>query len=413
MALYEHQLNILRDDKKKVGLFLGTGSGKSLIALLLARGKTLVIAPKTQVLDGNWEREVKKNNLKIDLTVLSKETFRRDYAELPRFDTVIVDEAETCLGVTPNIRWRNKKPIPKASQLFEALYEYVNVMKPDRIYLATATITRSPMTVYGAGLVLGHNWDFYKYRDMFYTRLKIPNREIWVPKKDSLTKDKLANIVKKLGYIGRLSDYFDVPEQTYKTVYVELSKGQKERIKELPYEYPDPLVLVGKKHQVENGVLTGDEFNAPEEFENEKIEKIMDYAIEFPRMVIFARYTAQIHAIAKVLRDDGRKVLILDGSTKDRKGLLEDANSSDECIVIAQCQVSAGWELPDYPVMVFASMSYSVVDRVQSEGRILRANHLKKNLYITLVARGGIDEAVYKAINNKQDFIERLYVKGK
>ena len=47
--LYEHQLKIITDNRKKTGIFLGTGSGKTLIALSLARGKTLIIAPKTQV----------------------------------------------------------------------------------------------------------------------------------------------------------------------------------------------------------------------------------------------------------------------------------------------------------------------------------------------------------------------------
>ncbi len=407
--LYAHQKRIIDEDPEVAGLWLGTGSGKTLTALHLAKGKVLIIAPKTQKEDKNWERELEANNIGLKITVISKETFRRDWEHLPRFDTIIGDEAHTLLGVTPNIRYRNKQAIPKTSQLFEALLSYIQKHKPQRIYMATATIMRSPMTVWGAAKVLGKDWNFYEFRDIYYTKLPMPGREVWVPKSDSATKDRLAKTVQGLGYVGRLEDFFDVPDQSYKTIYLESTVAQAKRIKELPLEYPDPLVLLGKRHQVENGVLAGDEYLAPQEFDNEKIDKIMELAIEFPKMVVFAKYRAQIASLEETLAQNYR-VLTLTGDTKDRGEVISRANKASECIFICQAQISAGWELPDYPVMVFASMSYSLVDRVQAEGRILRANALKKNLYIDLVVKGGIDEAVYKSIKNKKDFNERLYL---
>lgn len=409
--LYQHQLDIIREDKPIAGLFLGTGSGKSLTALSLARGKTLVICPKTQKLDGNWEREVVKNNLKVNLTVISKETFRRDHATLESFDTIIVDEAHTCLGVMPNVRSRKRVIIPKTSQLFEALELFVERTKPARLYLCTATIIRSPMTVWGAAKILGKKWDFFDFRNTFYTRLPMPGREAWIVKSDSKTKDHLALLVRKIGYTGRLEDFFDVPPQVFKTMYVELTDKQKKRVKEMSLEYPEPLVRLGKIHQIENGVLAGDEYNKAESFDNQKIERIVDLAVEFPRMVVFAKYRAQIEQIAEALKREGKKVLTLTGDTKDRGNVILEANNSDECVFIAQAQVSAGWELPQYPVMVFASRTFSFVDYQQSLGRIQRANHIKKNLYINLVVKGGIDEAVDKSLLNKQDFDARIYLK--
>ncbi len=411
--LYKHQLDIITDDRPIAGLFLGTGSGKTLVALSLARGKTLVIAPKTQKEDQNWERENKKNNLNVDLTVISKETFRRDAHELPRFDTVIVDEAHTCLGVTPSLRWRNKEAIPKTSQLFEELQLFLRRTEPKRLYLATATIMRSPMTVWGAGQLLGHDWNFYEFRSTFYAKLPMPGREVWTPKKTVIVKERLAKLVRSIGYVGRLEEFFDVPDQTYKTMYVDLTPEQKTRIKELSLEYPDPLVLLGKKHQVENGVLTGNEFLEQESYPNGKIDKILELSIEFPKMVVFAKYRAQIDQIATALEKEGKNVLVLTGDTKDRGNVIAQANEATfdkGCIFIAQAQISAGWELPKYPCMVFASRTYSYVDYVQSLGRIQRANNIKKNLYINLVVKGGIDEAVDKALSNKQDFDERIYL---
>lgn len=116
MHLYAHQQRIIDADLAYAGLFLGTGSGKTRIALALARKRTLVICPKTQKEDGNWEREFmamcSSGPIGItELVTISKETFRRDWEKLPYFNTVIVDEGHTCLGVTPNTRYRKKKEI--------------------------------------------------------------------------------------------------------------------------------------------------------------------------------------------------------------------------------------------------------------------------------------------------------------
>lgn len=411
MELFAHQEKIINEDPLVCGLWLGTGSGKTLIALRLAYGKTLVIAPKTQREDMNWERELKKNNIDLDLTVISKEEFRKVHSTLPRFDTVIGEEAHTLLGVTPNIRWKNKQPIPKTSQLFETLDSFIKKTKPGRVYLCTATIIKNPMTVWGASKILGYNYDFYQWRNIFYTRLSIPGREIWVPKKDNETKERLAKIVRKIGYTGRLEDYFDVPDQTFKTIYLELNKEQKARIKTLPLEYPDPIVLIGKRHQVENGVLSGDEYSEPEVYNNDKLEKIVELSEEFPRMIIFAKYRSQIEQIALRMKKEDKKIFVLTGDTKDRGKLILEAKNTQEYVFVAQAQISAGWELPECPVMIFASMTYSYVDYAQGIGRILRVNNLKKNLYIHLITKGGVDEAVYKCIMNKQDFDEKIYGK--
>lgn len=422
MKFYDHQQRIIDDDPTCAGLFLGTGSGKSRTALALSRGTTLVVMPKTQKEDGNWEREWQPmldsgmKNIQ-NLTTISKETFRRDWELLPAYDTVIVDEAHTCLGMTPNTRQRKNVVLPKSSQLYEALEGFLAKHPPQRFYLCTATIMRSPMTVFAAKRLLkgaagdasSRMSDFYDFRHRFYTRLPMPGREVWSPRSSDSVKDELAAMVRSLGYVGRLEDFFDVPGQNFVTKFVELTAAQKARIRDLRTEFPEAIVRVGKRHQIENGCLAGDEFNAPELFSNAKLDAILDYAIEFPRMVIFVKYRAQITYLEAELTRAGHKVLTLTGDTLDRGGVIAEANASPACIFIAQAQISAGWELPEYPVMIFASRTYSFVDYDQALGRIQRANNIKKNLYISLVVKGGVDEAVHDSLLNKSDFNERIY----
>lgn len=410
MTLYRHQNKIIQDDPKKCGLFLGTGSGKTKIALLLAHGATLVVCPKTVKEDGLWEREHTKLKSKNGMIVISKEEFRTRGLSYAFFNTLIIDEAHTVLGASPYYRWRHKKQIPKVSQVCEALFRYVAQHQPSRIYLLTATITRNPMCVWAAGRLLGKQWGFSAFRQKCYFKLPM-DREIWQVKKDKATKEWLGKAVRSIGYTGKLDDYFEVPEQTYKTEWIGLTSEQNAMIERYALEYPDPLVFTGKAHQIENGIMMGNEFRKTEYFENEKIRKILQYAGLYPRMVIFAKYIAQLEMIERIVRKAGYTTFMLDGRTKRRKELLEGANNAQKGIFLCQSSMGQGWELPDYPVAVFASLSYSVVDHVQAEGRILRANKLKENLFITLVVRGGVDEAVYECIKDKKDFLEYSYAK--
>ena len=354
MQLYKHQSDIIQDDKKKVGLFLGTGSGKSLITLHMAKGKVLCITPKLQKEEENFKREAKKQNIDIDITSISKETFRRDWEFLGQFDTVIIDECHTVSGSTPSLKWVKGKAVPKCSQLYDSLIEYLEKYPPKRLYLLTATPIRTPMSVWGLGRILGKKWDFYKFRDIFYIRVKRGYHEFFIAKSDKETKERLGRIVRGIGYTGQLSDYFDVPEQTYKTVYVDLTTEQVKRLKEIEIEFPDPLVLIGKKHQIENGVLKGDEFSESHLIDDNKTDVIKELALEFPKMIIFARYTMQIKKIEGLLQRLDYKVLTLTGSTKNREGVIKEAEKSEACILVIQAQISAGYELPSFPVVVYA-----------------------------------------------------------
>lgn len=405
--LFDHQKKIIDKDPKKCGLFLGTGGGKSRTALLLSRGKTLIVMPKTQFLDGNWQREIEKASIDGSrFYFMSKEQFKKKAASLLPVETLIIDEAHTVLGVTPNIRFKNRMPIPKTSQIFEATQKYIERTKPKRIYLCTATPARNPMAIWAAGKLLGKNWDWNAWRTMFYTKLPMPGREVWQPKKDEKSKTMLAQFTNGIGFVGRLDDWFDVPTQTHKEIKVPLTTEEQRRLKELPIEYPDPLVLIGKKHQVEQGLLmTGGQFT-------NKLEVIGDLLEEFGKVFVVAKYVDQVAMISAYVESLGYPAFVMTGYTQARKELIERAEKATTGAFIAQSQISTGYELPSFRCTVYASMSYSAVDYEQSKGRTLRANALNKNLYVYLIA-GEIDEAVLKCMKSHTDFNEKLYAQAR
>lgn len=421
MSLYNHQQKILDENKQKCLLALGTGTGKSFLALKLAEGKVLVICPKQQKEEEMWEKENKKWDTKRDLTVISKETFRRDWATLPYFDTVIGDESHTLTGCTADTHQKNRQAIPKTSQIFDALYFYIQKHNPKRLYLLSATPASKPMNIWSTARLLGINWNFYDFRDKYYSSFRMNNRLIYLAKRDKITKDNMVALIKRLGHTGLISDFTDVPDQTHKTVYIDLGKEQKEALAHLSQTEADPLVRRARQRTVENGVLYGKRIEKISDTEDKmvsetkiypskKIDYILERAQEFKKILVFANYKAQIKEIAKALRKEGYEVSELTGETKDRKNLISDAEKSEAHIVVAQCSISAGYELPSFPCVIFSSLSWRSVDHIQAKGRVLRMNKLKKNLYIYLVVKGGPDEDCYKAIMEGNDFNEKLSI---
>lgn len=419
MELFEHQKKIIDENKLWAGLWLGTGSAKTRIALELAERRTLVVCPKQQKLDKTWERNMEKFSIILDLTVMSKEEFRRDWEKLEYFDTFIVDEGHHFFGATPDTRQVNKVTTPKTSQLFDSLRGYLKRHNPKRFYILSATPASKPMNVWAIATLFGCDWDFYKFRNKFYLERKIGWRSIWIPRNSIELKAKLVELIKRFGYTGKLSDWFDVPEQTHRNIYVGLKKEQSDEIKNVKKLEADPMSKRSKLRTIENGcmydtkvVQVNHKMDRMERktylYANEKIDHILELALEFPKMLVFANYTGQIEGIALALRAEGYSVLTLTGETKDRKSVMEEAESMSHIIVIAQAQICEGYEFKSCPVVIFASKSTRYLHYNQACGRVLRADGIKKNLYIHLIVRDGIDEICHKTIISGEDFQEKI-----
>ena len=93
LKLYKHQKKIVDLAPKKHLLAWETGTGKSLASIKLAEKSgniTLVICPKS--LRINWLKEIKQFSDPKYFVVLTKEEFKKMAKNIPRHDTVIVDE---------------------------------------------------------------------------------------------------------------------------------------------------------------------------------------------------------------------------------------------------------------------------------------------------------------------------------
>lgn len=390
--LYPHQKQILSENPVRKILAWATSLGKTLALVSLANQNEvspLVICPKS--LKKRWMRE----SFNKKFLVMTKEEFRKHHKEVPRFEAVIVDEIHHFSG---------------KSQMMKSLLWYVNNKRPRFVWGASATPYRStPWNVYYLAGIMGLNWNWKKFRDVFFKIRYLGKRQVWVPDDTPPLRERLMVSLKKFCDVVSAEDAGMPPEDVFEEEVFVLTSEQRSMIKDLKLEESNPVVRYGKEHQIAQGFLNGNEFEDTALIKNEKIPRICELAEEHPSMLIFARYTAQIEAIRDALQKDGHTVYVLTGATKNRQEIIEAVNGSDDAILIAQTALGEGWEAPKFDFIIFASLPWSFVDYTQCIGRASRVNIPKRRTYLTLTVEDSIDEKVKEALENKQDFHLELY----
>lgn len=386
--LYAHQQSFLDKKLDRSALIWSCGTGKTLTALEWSKkhsyASTLIICPKA--LKTNWKNEVAKlHAVREQYQVFTKEEFRAVAEKLPFFGQVIVDEVHIGF-LTP--LWK--------SQMSKALKDYLKRHKVERVLLLSATpYTSSPWNVYNLAHYLGHKWDWRKFRLEFFNDIRMGPRIVPVPKKGC--EKKLAVLIKKIADVVDIKDVMDVPLQWHtEPEYFALTVPQKNAIKNA-YD-PLPIVRFTREHQIEQ---TGD-----------KIERLKALVEENPKIAIVCRYIDQINALEAVLSD--YKPYVISGEVKNRHEVCIAAEKAKKAVVIIQADCGVGFELPSFPVCVYASQSYSYTSFEQMNGRFLRMNKPSRTTFIYLLTEGdSVDKAIYDAVKRKEDFKIELFKKTK
>jgi len=405
LKLDTEQQQILDENKHKALYAFDCGRGKTIMSLTMATGKVLVIVQKQQKVDRTFEEELVKFGIDRDITIITQDAFRKTWDTLPHYDSLIIDEAHTALNGA--VTYYRFKTFLKPSKLCSSILSYIKKHDPSHIYGLTATLDVSPLAVFYMARALGINYNQEDYIKAFYFLLN----GRYKPVKTVSTRERTVKIIKSIGYCLAIKDK---PISNYIVHYIYNTKEQDDAIKKTIEEYPNELQQVGKVYQIEQGVLKGNQFTESKTFPTSKDEYIKKYASEHKQLVIFAHYTEQIDNIENLLVQ--YKTYRLTGKTKksERDKMIRHLQTEDEYILIVNSKICSGWGLPKCPTMLFASRylsTYSAHAKIQAEGRIQRTGNLKVNLYIDLVAKGSIDEALYNANKNGKKFNQKIYIK--
>lgn len=378
IELYAHQKRFLKKNPDRAMLVWGLGSGKTRSACEWARMRTpqsvLIICPKG--LRENWKRECDMWGL-TGYAIISKEEFKKRVEEL-KHSVIIVDEADHFFTALFK------------SQLSKALRWYIKERNPHLLLLTGTPYRSSAWNIYSAAWLLGHHWNYRDFQFRFFSQVQMGFRLVPVPRAG--TEDELKELIMRISDVVNIEEEFDIPPQIDETIFTGENKEQK-RAHKNNIEIA-PIVRFTRDHQIEAGIGLQDDA---------KIERILQYALDTPKMIVVCRYREQLARYTKTLRAKKHTVYEMHGDVKNRLQTLDAVENDERCVLLVQSATCEGWEAPSVGLMVFASMDYSYRNYQQVRGRILRMNRLKKNVYVHLIA-GDADKAIMAAMESKRDF---------
>lgn len=166
------------------------------------------------------------------------------------------------------------------------------------------------------------------------------------------------------------------------------------------------------QHEIENGILLGNEFRKEQIYDNDKYERIETLVEENKKVAVVCRYNLQIEQLRQRFEDGPRKVFVISGNVADRDKVTLEAEEAEKCIVLIQADCAEGYQLPSFELCIFASQSYSYTKWEQICGRFLRMDKPSRTTFMYLLTEGeSIDQAVYDSVKKKEDFKINLYAK--
>lgn len=228
-----------------------------------------------------------------------------------------------------------------------------------------------------------------------------------------VTKEECLDLPQQT-FINRYIQFTDaeqaIYEQLRKSSFLELETGENVTATTI-------LTMYLRLMQLTGGFLTADESTRPKQVNTAKLDALADIVDDYvvdagKKLVIFARFRAEIAAIENLLRL--RKIqygsIYGDVSMEERGKIVEDFQTNpDTKVFVAQIQTAGlGITLHAASTAVFYSYDYNYANYAQALARIHRIGQRLPVTYIHLVVDGSIDEKILAALENKEDMAKTV-----
>lgn len=446
VKLRDYQKKILDDLKyvPAIGLFMGTGTGKTLTSLArFEQNPTknlLVICPQKiitqwwEVLENHTDLKPLKYNLKD--SVEHKNNIISDYLSddsnphkcivvnfeiISKLDldwainedwTIIIDESQKIKNIG-SIR----NPVKATRKCLE-----LGELTPYKIIL-TATPTEKEnggyIDLYSQLRFLGYidySESYFKSNFCIIDKIQIPGMPFPISK---IVGYKLKNINNELKPILNATCRYYVPKYgDYEPQKIKINIPRASNYSKLLRErcYGDIIfdnvsaMRIGKKSLI-GGIVTGtnefgDRFNYDDN--SEKADWLEEFLSNTDEVVsILYCYNVEKEKIVSVCKKLKKKYIVINGEVNDKPAELK----KDFDVVIGQYQAfSESLDGLQYKchLMVFYSMPDSSLMYKQSLGRIDRIGQKEVPIYYHLIMNSTIDETIYTMLINKIEFSEKI-----
>lgn len=241
--------------------------------------------------------------------------------------------------------------------------------------------------------------------------------------------DELVEKEHSVAYRVTKEECLDLPQQTFINRYVQFTDAEQaiyEQLRKSSFLELETgenvtattiLTMYLRLMQLTGGFLTADESTRPKQVNTAKLDALADIVDDYvvdagKKLVIFARFRAEIAAIENLLRL--RKIqygsIYGDVPMEERGKIVEDFQANpDTKVFVAQIQTAGlGITLHAASTAVFYSYDYNYANYAQALARIHRIGQHLPVTYIHLVVDGSIDEKILAALENKEDMAKTV-----
>lgn len=241
--------------------------------------------------------------------------------------------------------------------------------------------------------------------------------------------DELVEKEHSVAYRVTKEECLDLPQQTFINQYVQFTDAEQaiyEQLRKSSFLELETgenvtattiLTMYLRLMQLTGGFLTADESTRPKQVNTAKLNALADIVDDYvvdagKKLVIFARFRAEIAAIENLLRL--RKIqygsIYGDVPMEERGKIVEDFQTNpDTKVFVAQIQTAGlGITLHAASTAVFYSYDYNYANYAQALARIHRIGQRLPVTYIHLVVDGSIDEKILAALENKEDMAKTV-----
>jgi SNF2 family DNA or RNA helicase len=316
----------------------------------------------------------------------------------------------------------SKAKSPKA-QTTKSLIKFADLM--DYVYLFSGTPAPNSKMEYFPQIrmvsnVFGHS--FYRFRSQYFYSFGYGNFQ-WKER-----SDRQEEFLSKLGacsQVVRKDDVLDLPERTINIRKVYLDRAERAAYQEMENNLlveleentivaANSAVKVMKLREGTSGFYFNEDKTIVEvgtsklaELKN-LIEEIGDHQI-----IIWYHFRHEGNIIGNMLTEAGIPWARVDGEItrqQTRIDSIKDFKDGKIKILIAHpASLGHGVTLVNCSYAIYFSMSHSLELHVQSMDRIYRKGQHNACSYYFLVADGTIDEAIIRALDNKQEIVNFVF----
>lgn len=393
--LYKFQKQLVNSADPNFLYAADTGTGKTIMAihhyLKHSNGEPiLLIAPPQKLKEGGWRRDIQAvcDFYKIEIQ-FSEMSYGKlaDLYKMYKGWFVIFDEAHYIKNPTSQ---RGKAAVKLAKQ-------------SSHFVMLTATPASNGWEdTYNYFIMFGYfkskkemNDRYAKWGTMYLGNRRIPKIEGWI------NEDQLHDKYHSFTVSISKDEALDLPPLIFKDVNFTRSSDYDKLVKQ--------RVLGAEEFDTPSKLAHGLRYYANQKDKLDYAEMICEGTEN--NIVIFYYYQKEIDALKKKIKN--KQFFEVSGKDSHLPSKSSWSELKNSVTFVQYMAGSAGIELQYANIVIFYTPTYSYQDYSQALGRAYRNGQTKKVTVYRFITQRTIEQAVYEALENKQDFSEELYMSTK